>query len=96
MQIVAGRPDPVCVYCGCDDIRFLEVNHKKGGGAKETQTSGNNFYWDIIKGRRPVEDLEIACGLHNKLHYYKLKYGADAANFLISWLPLAYVRSHTT
>ena len=24
-----------CAMCGCDDTRFLEVNHIKGGGVKE-------------------------------------------------------------
>ncbi len=85
MQIVSGRPDPICVYCGCDDIRFLEINHKEGGGAKEVLVSGSNFYWAIIKGRRPVDDLEITCGLDNKLHFYRLKYGDDANRFLVSW-----------
>ena len=80
-----ARPDPICVYCGCDDIRFLEINHKEGGGAKEVLVSGSNFYWAIIKGRRPVDDLEITCGLDNKLHFYRLKYGDDANRFLVSW-----------
>lgn len=88
LQIVAKRPDPKCVYCGCDDVRFLEVNHKEGGGAKEAIMSGNNFYWAIIKGRRNTDDLEIACRPDNALHYLKLKYGKSADQFEILWKPI--------
>ncbi|MGI0022946.1 MAG: hypothetical protein ACRD9Q_08815, partial [Nitrososphaeraceae archaeon] len=28
-------PSLKCAVCGCDDVRFLEVNHIKGGGRKE-------------------------------------------------------------
>jgi len=24
--------EPHCSYCGCDDVRLLEVNHRFGGG----------------------------------------------------------------
>ena len=85
MQAVSKRPDPVCVNCGCDDLRFLEINHKKGGGAKEYQTAGSNFYWDIVKNRRPTDDLEITCGPHNRWHFYRLKYGEVADRFQIVW-----------
>ncbi len=39
---VLARIDPAmkCVMCGCDDTRFLEVNHIKGGGNKENKKEG--------------------------------------------------------
>ena len=27
-----GGLEPHCSYCGCDDVRLLEVNHRFGGG----------------------------------------------------------------
>ena len=39
-----------CVRCGCDDVRFLEINHKNGLGRQELLTrrkfniSGTNMY----------------------------------------------------
>ena len=85
LQIVSTSELPTCVYCGCDDIRFLEINHKEGGGAKETLMSGSNFYWAIVKGERPTNDLEVTCGPHNRWHFYKLKYGEAADRFQIVW-----------
>src|SRR3990172_6227232 len=34
---VLAKIDPAlkCAMCGCDDVRFLEVNHIRGGGRKE-------------------------------------------------------------
>ncbi len=34
---ILAKVDPAmkCAMCGCDDTRFLEVNHIKGGGVKE-------------------------------------------------------------
>lgn len=68
---------PHCVRCGCDDIRFLEINHKNGGGTKEIQGGKlvNEFYWNIYKGRRKTTDLEILCRVCNSWHYLELKYG---------------------
>ncbi len=96
LQIVSGQITPKCVYCPCDDLRFLEINHKNGGGAREASKyvtkegrigrAHSNFYWDIVKGRRSTDDLEVTCGPHNRWHYYKLKYGDDANRFKITWV----------
>ncbi len=85
LQIVAQAAHPTCAYCSCDDQRFLEINHKNGGGSKEFLSAGSNFYWAIIKGRRKTDDLEVTCGPHNKWHFYKLKYGETANRFNITW-----------
>ena len=72
---VVGGKHPKCVYCGCDDERLLELNHKFGGGTKEIKKKGAKMYWDIILGRRKLDDLEIACRICNAKHYLELKYG---------------------
>ena len=68
---------PHCVRCGCDDERFLEVNHKNGGGNKERQKGkrAQQFYWDIYMKRRKTDDLELLCRVCNSRHYLELKYG---------------------
>lgn len=70
--------NPCCSRCGCSDIRFLEVNHKNGGGSKERRKAvlrGTTLYWDIFKGKRKTDDLEILCSPCNAVHYLELKYG---------------------
>ena len=73
---IISNNNPVCVRCGCDDIRLLEVNHKNGGGRKESG-SGNQskFCADILHGRREINDLELLCRVCNSRHYLELKYG---------------------
>lgn len=67
----------VCANCGCDDLRFLEVNHINGGGNKELQKGKNTnvFMWNIYMGRRKTDDLNLLCKVCNSLHYLGLKYG---------------------
>ena len=76
--MIARSDKPCCVRCGCDDERFLEINHKNGGGNKERketmQTGGLKF--SIINGNRSVEDLEILCKPCNAIHALELKYGS--------------------
>lgn len=61
-----------CVYCGCDDIPRLQINHKNGDGSKEPKGRGAAFYWAILKGRRTTEDLEVTCPICNWVHYMGL------------------------
>lgn len=74
---VVSKNNPVCVNCGCDDKRFLEVNHINGGGGKELERGKrtNEFAWSIYMGRRKTDDLNILCRVCNALHYLELKYG---------------------
>ena len=67
--------NPVCVQCGCDDIRMLEINHVNGGGCQETKGGTYNFYASIVNGTRKIDDLEILCGLCHSLYHFELKYG---------------------
>ena len=74
---MVGRGIIRCSECGCDDIRILEINHKNGGGTKEVKGCGNQFYLDIVKGRRVIDDLNLLCKVCNQVYYLKLKYGVD-------------------
>ena len=75
-------PDMKCSMCGCDDTRFLEVNHIKGGGRKEQQrfkeeshNSNQNIIMLIHKGKRGVEDLNLLCRVCNSIDHLERKYG---------------------
>ncbi len=74
---VISNNNPHCVRCGCDDIRLLEINHKNGGGRKDTHNGKCSiaFYRDIYKGKREIDDLELLCKVCNSWHYLELKYG---------------------
>jgi len=75
LEKIAGSK-PICIKCGCNDLRFLEINHKNGGGTKEYKNiGGHKFYHDIINGERKTDDLNILCKACNSLHYLELKYG---------------------
>jgi predicted RNA-binding Zn-ribbon protein involved in translation (DUF1610 family) len=80
-----GGIHPKCVYCDCDDIRMLEINHKFGGGREEFKEKPHEkFYSEIINFKRPINDLEIVCKVCNIVHYLKLKYGEEA-KFKVIW-----------
>ena len=75
--MLVGNGNVFCLYCGCDDVKILEINHKNGQGNKELQKGkyASKFYWDIIMLRRKTDDLNILCKICNALHYLELKYG---------------------
>jgi len=71
-----------CVMCGCDDTRFLEVNHIKGGGRKEQKgfkdedhASSQNIIMLIHKGKRDVKDLNLLCRVCNSIDHLERVYG---------------------
>lgn len=76
VKLLGGK----CVYCGCDILEALEINHKNGGGIKELKGKYNYRGKDlmlcreIISGRREIDDLELSCRVCNSVHYLeKLK-----------------------
>lgn len=69
-----------CVYCGCDDIRTLQINHKNCDGQKDRNTT---LHKKIINGERDTKDLEITCQICNWRHYLTHKYGIN--NWTITW-----------
>lgn len=69
-----------CIRCECDDPRFLEINHKNGGGAKEqheTKIYGRGFEMSILKGNRKTDDLELLCRPCNHIDYLERKFGQE-------------------
>lgn len=76
LRRISGLEEPRCRICGCNDIRVLEVNHKKGGGVKEMKKlpSPAQFYRNILTGRREIDDLEVLCKPCNILEYCKRKF----------------------
>jgi len=74
-----------CERCGCDEIQFLEINHKNGGGCKEYSQLGNKLIAQILRGERTIEDLEVLCRICNSLDYLERKDPDSAKRFKISW-----------
>jgi len=81
---VLARVDPAmkCAMCGCDDTRFLEVNHIKGGGHKEREGYredghdwGHNMILLIYRGKRDLEDLNLLCRACNSIDHLERAYG---------------------
>ncbi len=63
LQKISQSGQPMCVYCGCDFVRTLEINHINCNRRELEQKfgkpeSGYSFYKRIVKGDRPTEDLE--------------------------------------
>lgn len=67
---------PICVNCGCTDIRILEINHINGGGRREHKVKpGLKIYRDIYLGRSPKEEFNILCKVCNIQHYVEILLG---------------------
>ncbi len=79
-----AKVDPAlkCAMCGCDDTRFLEVNHIRGGGSKERgayqnekRNESHNMILFIHNGKRGLEDLNLLCRACNSLDHLERVYG---------------------
>jgi len=79
-----AKVDPAmkCAMCGCDDTRFLEVNHIKGGGVKERiayrnekHNESHNMILLIHNGKRGLEDLNLLCRACNGIDHLEREYG---------------------
>ena len=76
LRMLSDGGKPVCVRCGCDDIRLLEINHINGGGSKEKKGGkGADFCFKIKQGKRKTDDLNVLCRVCNAWHALELKYG---------------------
>jgi len=80
LQKISKSGHPKCVYCGCDFLRALEINHKNCDRKKlerlfKKPERGYSFYKRIVDGDRPTGDLEVVCGVCNKNHYFQRKFG---------------------
>ena len=79
-----AKVDPAmkCAMCGCDDTRFLEVNHIKGGGVKERiayrnekHNESHNMILLIHNGKRGLEDLNLLCRACNSIDHLERVFG---------------------
>jgi hypothetical protein len=77
----------VCVRCGCDDERLLEINHKRGGGRKEgwSRRMVSNLR-AILAGTRKSDDLEVVCKVCNVRHYIELRFPELRGKIEVRWL----------
>lgn len=82
---ITGSIHPQCVRCGCDDYRFLEINHKHGGGGKEIKTRAGRFYLNVALGRRSVSDLELLCRACNAVHFLEQRHGLQETGLVVTW-----------
>ena len=84
MQVISGLDEPICVNCGCNDVRFLEINHINGGGREEFRNRKNLLvYNDIVQGRRTTKDLNILCRVCNALDDLKRRFGE--VSITVNW-----------
>jgi len=85
MATISGFP-PHCERCGCDDLRFLEFNHKipnyqdpnKPKGLKARHDRSKNTAYRLVSGRmspKEFDNLEITCRVCNAHDYLEKKYG---------------------
>jgi hypothetical protein len=74
----------ICIRCGCDELGFLEFNHKNGGGCKEWRTAKKSMADRILSGERSTEDIEILCRLCNAHHFLESK-NVNANRFTVVW-----------
>lgn len=82
LEMVGGAK---CVYCGCDVLSFLEINHKNGDGCQEWKKMGAGIVDRLLNGTRAIDGLEVACRVCNNLHYLQLKDPEAAKGFKVIW-----------
>ncbi len=82
LEMIGGAS---CVYCGCNVLSFLEINHKNGDGCKEYKKMGAGIVDRILNATRAIDDLEVACRVCNNLHYLQLKDPDGAKGFKVTW-----------
>lgn len=74
-----NRYGRVCVVCGFDDIRALQIDHVNGNGNAEriaiggtVRFSGWNFYQYLKKSGYP-DGYQTLCANHNMIKYEESK-----------------------
>jgi hypothetical protein len=72
-----------CTYCGYDNKRFLEINHKNGKNGIHGE-HGHAFWTQIALGRRKTDDLEMICKVCNTKYYLMLR---GIIGFEVRWNP---------
>lgn len=83
MNLVGGAK---CVLCGCEEIDFLEFNHKHGGGSKEYRDGNRMAMMDkLLTNKREIEGLEILCRICNALDFLKRKNKEQSKRYKVTW-----------
>jgi len=73
-----------CVYCGCDEYKALEINHRLGGGCREYKNGmGGQLVTDLFYKKKSLKDFEVTCRVCNAWHYISKKINKD--NWIIKW-----------
>ena len=76
----------ICKRCGCDELDFLEFNHKNGGGCKEYKKTKYAPMTDkILTHKRNIDDLEILCRVCNALEFLERKNNKQSKKFEVKW-----------
>src|SRR3990167_11066355 len=87
METVGGA---ICNRCGCDELDYLEFNHKNGGGAKEFRENSKikgylGMTDQLLTGKRIGNDIEILCRVCNALEFLERKSDKSKGRFTIIW-----------
>ena len=87
MELVGGA---VCNRCGCNELDYLEFNHKNGGGAKEFRERARQLRYSgmtdqLLTGKRKFDDLEVLCRVCNALEFLERKNDKHKGRFTIIW-----------
>lgn len=78
--------EPVCCSCGCNEVDFLEFNHKDGNGCQEFKENSASMIDKILTHGRTTDDLNILCRVCNALEYLERRNEASAKRYTISWV----------
>jgi hypothetical protein len=85
VKAMAKIGEIICSNCGCNELDFLEFNHKQGNGCKEFKNDKTPMMDKILTHGRSTDDLNILCRVCNALDYLMRKNIDESKRFTISW-----------
>lgn len=77
----------VCCNCGCDELKYLEINHINGGGTKELKKIKGTLTRFILSGRRNLKDLNVLCRTCNAMDFLQKKHTSELGFHEVTWVP---------
>jgi len=83
MKLLGGA---FCANCKCDELSFLEFNHKNGGGTKDIKKA--NYFGTahrIILGRIPKNEMNVLCRVCNALDFLSRKNKSQEERLSVMW-----------
>ena len=83
LRILGGH----CEWCGCDDYRVLELDHRNGGGQQEFKhgLDRRRVIRDLLNGTRPLTDFRVLCAPCNRLEYVLRRFPELQARLKVVW-----------